>query len=253
MANRPPRYKPLRLKGGRPLTIPADWKEAKEYLTKLKRSEIDDDRLLRMWQNAQSDASEAPPEFYSDGPGLTISNSNPSSAFSDTLNNLQTGLDAYGVVGDAVLPGSGALADGANALVSVGRAFADPRNAGSHLWNAGVSVVSMIPFLGDLAKLGKAAPRSGSGLAGAATQAARGATRGGGNTAGSPSNVSFVSNIFGAMGGTSGVVGALGAGIGGGFIQSRLFGGRRGPQNPMDQRMQTPARPRALSHGASDG
>lgn len=68
---------------------------------------------------------------------------------------IQTGLDAYGVVGDVIVPGTGALADGANAVFSLERAIAEPHRAGEHLLNAGISAVSMIPFVGDFAKVFK--------------------------------------------------------------------------------------------------
>ena len=70
--------------------------------------------------------------------------------------SLQLGLDVVGTFGDAVIPGSGIAADGANAAISVGRMFTDPARAGEHAKNAAISTVSMIPFIGDTAKLLKA-------------------------------------------------------------------------------------------------
>lgn len=67
----------------------------------------------------------------------------------------QLALDGVGVFGDAVVPGLGVVADGANAAISVGRAITDPARRGEHLRNAAISTVSMVPFVGDLAKLGK--------------------------------------------------------------------------------------------------
>lgn len=68
------------------------------------------------------------------------------------LDNVQTALDGVGVVGDAVVPGSGVAADGMNVVVSLLRAATERKNAGGHLKNAGISAVSMLPFVGDLAK-----------------------------------------------------------------------------------------------------
>lgn len=69
--------------------------------------------------------------------------------------SLQLGLDAVGTFGDAVVPGLGVVADGANAAISVGRMFTDPARAGEHAQNAAISTVSMVPFVGDLAKVFK--------------------------------------------------------------------------------------------------
>jgi hypothetical protein len=89
------------------------------------------------------------------------------------LDKVQTTLDGVGVVGDAVVPGAGVAADGTNAAISVGRAFTDPKNAQTHLFNAGVSVVSMVPFVGDIAKAFKYG-----GKASKAGKTARGAASG---------------------------------------------------------------------------
>ncbi|MFG0261527.1 MAG: hypothetical protein ACF788_03975 [Novipirellula sp. JB048] len=68
---------------------------------------------------------------------------------------MQLGLDVAGVTGDA-FAGAGAIADGTNAAISLGRAFKEPERRKEHLFNAGISVVSMVPFIGDTAKLLKA-------------------------------------------------------------------------------------------------
>jgi hypothetical protein len=48
------------------------------------------------------------------------------------------------------------ITDGANSLISVGRAiFTDPERRKEHLQNAAISAVSMIPYVGDTAKLAK--------------------------------------------------------------------------------------------------
>ncbi len=84
------------------------------------------------------------------------------------LDAVQTGLDAAGVVDPTP------ISDGANAAISLGRAVTDPKNAGTHLFNAGVSVVSMIPYIGDLAKGLKYGGKAAKGAAG--TKAAGKAT-----------------------------------------------------------------------------
>jgi hypothetical protein len=71
------------------------------------------------------------------------------------IDSTQKALDGAGVVGDAVIPGAGVAADGTNAAISMVRAFTDKENRGEHVKNAGISLVSMIPFLGDIAKVGK--------------------------------------------------------------------------------------------------
>jgi hypothetical protein len=91
------------------------------------------------------------------------------SAQSQGLDALQVGLDAIGTVEPTP------FADGANAAISLARAGTEPERAGEHLKNAATSVVSMIPYVGDLAKgakyAGKAA-NAGSKAAGKSSKAA---------------------------------------------------------------------------------
>ncbi|MCC9644991.1 hypothetical protein LOC71_22165 [Rhodopirellula sp. JC740] len=72
---------------------------------------------------------------------------------SDMADSGQLALDAIGIADPT------GIADGANAAISLGRAFTDPDRRGEHLQNAAISAVSMIPFAGDLAKIFKA-PRA---------------------------------------------------------------------------------------------
>lgn len=65
------------------------------------------------------------------------------------MDQLQMGLDAVGIADPSP------IADGANAAISVGRMFTDPKRRGEHAKNAAISAVSMIPYAGDLAKLAK--------------------------------------------------------------------------------------------------
>lgn len=89
------------------------------------------------------------------------------------LDKLQVGLDAAGIADPTP------IADGANAVISLGRAAFDPERRREHLQNAGISAVSAaIPYLGDTAKLlkvGRAARKAEA--ASGVVHAARGATR----------------------------------------------------------------------------
>jgi hypothetical protein len=77
----------------------------------------------------------------------------PPAGSNGSLNTIQNTLDGVGFAGDAVLPGAGVAADGANAVVSLLRAATDGNNRGTHLRNAAISGASMVPFVGDAAKL----------------------------------------------------------------------------------------------------
>ncbi|MCD0459104.1 hypothetical protein [Roseiconus lacunae] len=69
----------------------------------------------------------------------------------------ETSLDMAQLIGDAVgVVDPTGIADGANAITSLYRAYKEPRRRGEHLRNAGISAISMIPYVGDVAKIGKA-------------------------------------------------------------------------------------------------
>ncbi|MGV3486236.1 MAG: hypothetical protein ACO1RT_17590 [Planctomycetaceae bacterium] len=74
----------------------------------------------------------------------------PRSRWSNIADMAQTGLDAVGVADPTP------IADGVNAVWSIGRAFTDPERRKEHLQNAAISAVSMVPYVGDTAKLLKA-------------------------------------------------------------------------------------------------
>lgn len=63
------------------------------------------------------------------------------------LDALQATLDVAGIE-----PSYGTVADGVNALISAGRAFADPYRRGEHLSNTLINIISMIP-MADIVKL----------------------------------------------------------------------------------------------------
>lgn len=70
----------------------------------------------------------------------------PSQQKSKGLDAVQTGLDAAGVADPTP------ISDGTNMVISLARAAKEPERMGEHLFNAGVSAVSMVPYVGDLAK-----------------------------------------------------------------------------------------------------
>lgn len=74
------------------------------------------------------------------------------------LDYAQMGLDVSGIFEPTP------FSDSINAGISVLRAVAEPKNAGSHLVNAGISLASMIPYVGDFAKIYKGYGRGGSAL-----------------------------------------------------------------------------------------
>ena len=74
------------------------------------------------------------------------------------LDYAQMGLDAAGVFEPTP------FADTANATVSLLRAIAEPKQSGSHLMNAGISIASALPYVGDYAKLYKSYGQNDSSL-----------------------------------------------------------------------------------------
>jgi hypothetical protein len=110
--------------------------------------------------------------------------------FAKGLDAIQAGMDVAGAIDPTP------IVDGVNAGVSVVRAFTDPKNAGKHLVNAGVSAVSMVPYLGDLAKVFKYGGRAAK--AGEAGKAAEAAEAGGGGIGGT------IGSILGSLGGSGG-------------------------------------------------
>lgn len=92
------------------------------------------------------------------------------SRISTMVDSLQLALDAVGVVEPTP------FADGANAAISLGRAFiTDPDRRKEHLQNAAISAAGMIPYVGDVAKVAKI-PRAAK-TARRASQVVRGTDR----------------------------------------------------------------------------
>ena len=73
----------------------------------------------------------------------------------NSLDSLQLLLDGVGLVEPTP------FADVTNAGISLTRAIADPANSGRHLKNAGLSLISTLPYLGDVAKLAKGYGKTG--------------------------------------------------------------------------------------------
>jgi hypothetical protein len=88
-------------------------------------------------QSSQQPASESSP----------VETNGEPSRLSTATDAAQSALDAVGVVDPTP------ISDGINAVWSLGRAFTDPERRGEHLTNAAISTVSMVPYIGDTAKL----------------------------------------------------------------------------------------------------
>ncbi|MCC7334453.1 MAG: hypothetical protein IT422_05135 [Pirellulaceae bacterium] len=125
------------------------------------------------------------------------------------LDQLQSGLDAIGIVEPTP------FADGINAGISGMRALADPKNAGKHLRNAGISLVSaFVPYVGDAAKLAKYGdkidPQTKAGRMLASLGLGGGGSDGGGGSGGDGSGSSGSRSDSGAGGLIEGALGAIG-------------------------------------------
>lgn len=105
----------------------------------------------------QSSAVEAPP--IQDVSSLSSSRTATTSSVS-FLDKIQIALDAIGVVEPTP------FADAANAGISMMRAVSDRENAGQHMMNAAVSLAGMIPYFGDIAKVGKTYGRGSASITG---------------------------------------------------------------------------------------
>lgn len=104
----------------------------------------------------QVHSGQAPPIQQPTVPGVAPKQTNGESKtkqpsrVSNLMDTFQLALDAIGVVDPTP------IADGANAAISLGRAFiTDPERRKEHLQNAAISAVSMIPYVGDTAKIAK--------------------------------------------------------------------------------------------------
>lgn len=88
--------------------------------------------------------------------GLTGEDMTASDEEPELPDRKQTGLDVAQLGADAagIIDPTG-IVDGANAAVSLVRAVREPDRRGEHLRNAAISAVSMVPYVGDLAKIGK--------------------------------------------------------------------------------------------------
>lgn len=82
-------------------------------------------------------------------PSTAAENSPQPSAMSSGLDKIQTTLDAVGAAEPTP------FADGSNAVISLVRAATEPGRRKEHLSNAAISAISVIPYVGDLAKASK--------------------------------------------------------------------------------------------------
>jgi hypothetical protein len=108
---------------------------------------------VRSPENTDSNPSVQPSYPGSETEGLP-DNEEEVNSFS-SLDSLQLMLDAVGVFEPTP------FADVTNAGISLTRAIAEPANAGRHLKNAGLSLISTLPYLGDVAKLAKGYGKTG--------------------------------------------------------------------------------------------
>ncbi len=79
-------------------------------------------------------------------PASAAENSPQPSPLSRGLDKVQTTLDAVGAVEPTP------IADGSNAVISLVRAATEPGRRKEHLSNAAISAISVIPYVGDIAK-----------------------------------------------------------------------------------------------------
>lgn len=118
------------------------------------------------------------------------------SMLSRGLDALQTGLDAIGVADPTP------IADGINAGISLVRAFTEPENAGTHVSNAAISAVGMVPYIGDFAKLAKYGRKG----ANAASHAGTSTASASGHAAGYAATQGPNTGAFGSSGNSGGAI-----------------------------------------------
>ncbi len=94
-------------------------------------------------------SSASSPSSEPQSPSTAAENSPQPSAMSSGLDKIQTTLDAVGVAEPTP------FADGSNAVISLVRAATEPGRRKEHLSNAAISAISVIPYVGDLAKASK--------------------------------------------------------------------------------------------------
>jgi hypothetical protein len=160
------------------------------------------------------------------------------------LDQMQSGLDAVGIVEPTP------FADGTNAAISAVRALADPKHAGEHLRNAGISLVSaIVPYAGDSAKLlkyGKGATASGGisgalaglastltgggaggsgGQSGSGSMGLSGGGRGGGRGSGGNGLANLIGGVAGSFGNLAKAMGPVGVVVAGAAIGLKAFVG----------------------------
>lgn len=196
-----PHYKPSRDQSGQPTNRPAPIPAPSTQGITPPIGDMPELNFKDVWAEVLSMAGVKDSPGPQQGPatqpqthGRPVSSSEPPPAQTRRggfLDSIQAGLDAVGVVEPTP------FADSANAGISALRALLDPKNAGTHLKNAGISLISAaVPYIGDAAKLAK---YDKGGL--------RGASGGGGKGG------DIADRLLGSFGG--GGSGGQGAGVGG--------------------------------------
>jgi hypothetical protein len=143
------------------------------------------------------------------------------------MDKLQTFLDVTGVLDPTP------ISDGANTVISLMRAVGDPKNAGTHLTNAATSAVSVIPYVGDIAKAFKYGGKAADATKAASAAGKAAGHAGGGGFAGTiQTALSFVGSQLGGMGGGNQGGGGGGQGGGTGGAGGAAGGSGGGGANP---------------------
>ena len=115
----------------------------------LSETEADESPSKPNEQPRVTPSSTSSPTSEPQSPTTAAENSPQPSTMSSGLDKLQTTLDAVGAAEPTP------FADGTNAVISLVRAATEPARRKEHLSNAAVSAISVIPYVGDLAKASK--------------------------------------------------------------------------------------------------
>lgn len=115
----------------------------------LSEAEANENALMPNEQPHVTPTSTPSPSSEPQSPSTAAENSPQPSAMSSGLDKIQTTLDAVGAAEPTP------FADGSNAVISLVRAATEPGRRKEHLSNATISAISVIPYVGDLAKASK--------------------------------------------------------------------------------------------------
>lgn len=160
-------------------------------------------------------------EARQEAPQVAAGQESEQPASSGAMDKIQAFLDIAGVVDPTP------IADGANTVISLMRAVGDPKNAGTHLTNAATSAVSVIPYVGDIAKAFKYGGKAVDATKAAST-AGKAAGNGGGGIAGAIQTAIGFAGQFGGLGGGGNAGGGAGGNAGSGGGSGGAGGGSGG-------------------------